>query len=166
MVCTGGLGSLTDRGILAGHRGLGCVQTTGRAWAVCRPAASPSRAQSPAGSWSLLFPGFNRKKKKKEEKGRWPWGVGQAGALEPSRLSCLSEPCTQGVHGLGDPVCSGLLGFLFSQACPGLSSPVLRQWPRSVGYRAAVLEKNPAVFCGGPALAPEGPQNLCSGLLG
>lgn len=92
------------------------------AWAVCRPAASPLQTQSPAGSWSLLFPGFNRKKKKKEEKGRWPWGGGTgrgSGTIQaelPIRRHAL-----RGVHA-GWVTQSVLVSWVFSSLRPALDS--------------------------------------------
>ena len=94
--------------------------------------------------------------------------VGHAGAPEPSWLSCPSGalhiqgcPC-----GLGGPVCSVLLGFLFLSGLPWNLSPGVsvsgrvRQGERG----AAVLEKTPTVSllwraCPGTEGSPEGPRN-------
>lgn len=114
---------------------------------MCRPPASPLQTQSPAGSWSLLFPGFNRKKKK-EEKGRWPWsgGTGRGSGTIQAELP-VRRRALRGVHA-GWVTQSVLVSWVFSSLRPALDSQPwgLRQRPRSAGYRgAAVLEKTPAV---------------------
>ena len=131
----------------------GAPQETGRRlcahgradhWPLPSPASKP-RARRQLDS---AFPRMNRETKK-EEKGQWPGMVGHAGAPRPSWLSCPSGalhiqgcPC-----GLGGPVCSRLLGFLFLSGLPWTLSPGVSVSGRvQQGERgAAVLEKTPAM---------------------
>lgn len=127
---------------------------------------SPHQPPNPEPSLQLdsAFPRMNREKKK-EEKGRWPGMVGHAGALEPSWLSCPSGalhnqgcPC-----GLGGPVCSGLLGFLFLSALPWTLSPgvsVSGRFGVGRGEWQCWRRPPPCPCCGGPVLALEGPRNF------
>lgn len=118
-----GLRSLTDRGNPRRDTEPGCVQTT----SLSPPNPEPSRQLESA------FPRIQQEKKK-GRKGRGPGVAGQAGALEPSRLSCPSGAMHSGVSTrAGRP----------SLFCPGFSSlrPALDSQPcspsasRSAGHR-------------------------------
>ena len=121
---------------------MGSVQITG---------LSHHQPPNPEPSQQLgsAFPRIQQeKKKKRKRKAGGPGVVGQAGALEPSRLSCPSGAvCSRVSTRAGWPSLFWSPGFSLPLR-PALDSQPrgLHQWPRSAGGRgAAVLEKTPAV---------------------